>query len=51
MRFVKTGGRPDRFEEPRMDDRTWNLIQSCWESDPSKRPTLDEMVGIMIGTT
>lgn len=51
MRFVKTGGRPDRFEEPRMDDRTWNLIQSCWESDASKRPTLDEMVGMMIGTT
>jgi len=44
MRLVKSGKRPDRHEQPRIDDCTWNLIQSCWESDPSKRPTLDRIV-------
>ncbi|KAG8843707.1 hypothetical protein FRB96_003871 [Tulasnella sp. 330] len=25
------------------DDRIWNLMLSCWESDPARRPTMDQV--------
>jgi hypothetical protein len=43
-RLVMDGVRPGRLESPAMEDDTWNLIQSCWEPIPSKRPTIDQIV-------
>ncbi|KAF8331207.1 kinase-like domain-containing protein, partial [Amanita rubescens] len=44
MWSVTSGDRPDRFQSPRMDDDTWNLIESCWKSRPSERPTMEEIM-------
>jgi len=44
MRLVKSGEFPDQLERPKMDDFTWNLLKSCWASDPWKRPTFEEIV-------
>ena len=27
-----------------MDDRVWDVIQDCWSVNPSKRPTMDQIV-------
>jgi len=44
MRLVKSGKLPDQLERPKMDDYTWNLLRSCWDLDPSKRPMFEEIV-------
>ncbi|KAF8331203.1 kinase-like domain-containing protein [Amanita rubescens] len=40
---VASRARPDRLRSPKMEDDTWNLIQSCWKSQPSERPTMEEI--------
>ncbi|KAF8322438.1 kinase-like domain-containing protein [Amanita rubescens] len=42
--LLMSGKRPDRLESPQMDDNTWNLIRSCWESIPSKRPKMEQIM-------
>ncbi|KAF8337721.1 kinase-like domain-containing protein [Amanita rubescens] len=42
--LLMSGKRPDRLESPQMDDNTWNLIRSCWESIPSKRPKIEQIM-------
>ena len=27
-----------------MDDRVWDVIQDCWSVNPSKRPTMEQIV-------
>ena len=44
MRRVLTGARPDRLESPSMDDDTWNVIQSCWNSKPAERPAMEQIM-------
>ena len=44
VRLVMDGKRPGRLEMPKMEDNTWNLIQNCWETIPSKRQTMEEIV-------
>jgi serine/threonine protein kinase len=44
MRFITDGIRPDRLESPAIDDQTWNLISNCWEANPSKRPTMEQIM-------
>ncbi len=44
MAAVTNGMRPDRLESPRMEDNVWNLIQKCWTSKPSERPTMGEVM-------
>ena len=44
MRLVTTGARPDRLQIPSMDDDTWNLIEDCWKTRPSERPTMEQIV-------
>ncbi|KAF8328317.1 kinase-like domain-containing protein [Amanita rubescens] len=43
-RSLISGDRPNRLQSPRMDDDTWNLIESCWKSRPSERPTMEEIM-------
>ncbi|KAF8345488.1 kinase-like domain-containing protein [Amanita rubescens] len=47
IRLLMKGKRPRRLESPRMADNTWNLIQRCWESIPSKRPTMEQIVDML----
>ncbi|KAF8351797.1 kinase-like domain-containing protein, partial [Amanita rubescens] len=47
VRLSMDGKSPDRLESPEMADETWNLIQICWKSKPSERPTMDEIVETM----
>lgn len=44
IRFIINGERPSQLQSPEMGDNTWHLIQSCWESVPSKRPKMTEIV-------
>ena len=45
---VKEGKRPPRKPNPPLGDEAWNLIGRCWDQDPGRRPTIDEVVEIMI---
>lgn len=42
IRHVTNGVRPKRLNVPRMSGYTWNLVQMCWKSNPSERPTMEE---------
>ncbi|KAF8349572.1 kinase-like domain-containing protein, partial [Amanita rubescens] len=44
MRSVTSGLRPERLENPRLEDDAWNLIQSCWKAGPSERPTMEQIL-------
>ncbi|KAF8326237.1 kinase-like domain-containing protein, partial [Amanita rubescens] len=46
VRLVMDGKRPDRLERPKMEENAWGLIQNCWETIPSKRPTMEEIVAV-----
>ena len=43
MQSVTNGRRPDRLKGPIMEDKTWHLIQRCWEAEPSSRPTMKDI--------
>ncbi|KAF8624017.1 hypothetical protein AX14_011839 [Amanita brunnescens Koide BX004] len=47
MRLVTDGMRPDRLDSPAMEDKTWNLISSCWKPNPSKRLTMEQVVKLL----
>ena len=36
--------RPDRLETPKMSERTWKLIESCWKPDASERLNMEQIV-------
>jgi len=44
MRSVTSGVRPDRLENPNLEDEAWNLIQSCWKPQPSERSTMEQIL-------
>lgn len=48
MQLVIQGERPRRLDEPLLSDWTWNLIQSCWVQEASKRPGMKDVVERMI---
>ncbi|KAG9009443.1 hypothetical protein FRB94_014270 [Tulasnella sp. JGI-2019a] len=29
------------------DDRLWDLLEACWRAEPEKRPSVDEVIGIL----
>ncbi|KAF8644888.1 hypothetical protein AX14_009332 [Amanita brunnescens Koide BX004] len=45
--YVINGKRPPRLESPKMEDSGWNLIQSCWKSEPSERPKMEQIVSAL----
>ena len=44
VRLLVRGAQPDRFQSPSIDDETWNLIEDCWKTRPSERPTMEQIV-------
>lgn len=42
MAMLKSGLRFPRL--PNMTDKVWNLLNDCWTSEPTLRPTFDEIV-------
>ncbi|KAF8348429.1 kinase-like domain-containing protein [Amanita rubescens] len=45
---VKEGKHPPRKPNPPLEDEAWNLIERCWDQNPIKRPSIDDVVDIMI---
>jgi len=42
-----SGRRPPRPERPELSDRVWGTIEGCWESVPSRRRTITEVVVVL----
>ena len=45
---VKEGNRPPRMPNPPLENEAWDLIEQCWDQDPGRRPTMDEVAEIMV---
>ena len=45
---VINGHRPQRLSEPPLREEAWKLIDKCWDQDPGKRPSMDDVVDTMI---
>lgn len=43
--LIAKGLRPERPEG--MPDHYWELIQKCWDQNPSNRPSFDETTNIL----
>ncbi|KAF8351812.1 kinase-like domain-containing protein [Amanita rubescens] len=44
LELISSGIRPYRPDSPRMDDDIWKLVEDCWSPDPSRRPTMEQIV-------
>lgn len=47
MFFVSQGGRPEMPAHAQvvgLTAKVWTLLESCWEQDPERRPTMEEVV-------
>jgi len=42
--LVVNGKRPGRLETPKISEKTWKLIESCWKPKPSERPEIEQIV-------
>jgi hypothetical protein len=50
-RLVARGVRPDRLSYPIIEDTTWDIIQRSWQSKPSERPTIQQIVKSLVNAT
>ena len=41
------GAQPPRPDHPEVSDRVWEMMKQCWESVPSERTTIAEVVRIL----
>ena len=42
-----SGRRPPRPDHHELSDRVWRMIGDCWESDPSRRKTITEVIAVL----
>lgn len=42
--LVTSAKHPPRLESPNMEDKVWDLIEKCWEWEPSNRPKMQDIV-------
>ena len=47
IRLLTKGARPERLDSPVMEEHIWNVIQRCWKSIPSERPTMEEIMATL----
>ncbi|KAF8348488.1 kinase-like domain-containing protein [Amanita rubescens] len=45
---IMHGRRPHRQTNPPLREEAWKLIETCWDQDPGKRPSMDDVVDTMI---
>jgi hypothetical protein len=38
--FVANGGRPERSRCMQINDELWDMLQKCWNVNPSQRPSM-----------
>lgn len=41
---IFTDERPSRPTHQQLSDQLWQVIEKCWQRDPSQRPTILEVV-------
>jgi hypothetical protein len=47
IHLLTGGARPPRPPHPELSDRIWNMIQKCWDDDPSCRILIKDVVAIL----
>ena len=47
---ITQGRRPQRPTHPYATGKMWKLIQQCWDENPSKRPQVQEALGILLAS-
>lgn len=50
-RIATKGERPLRsdFESPEMSDKLWEMLEKCWNQDPSKRLEISQVLSGLQG--
>ena len=48
MRLHSQRAHPPRLDSPPLSDEAWELIRSCWMSEASKRPRIEEVTLRMV---
>jgi hypothetical protein len=43
-RVVLKRERPSRLDQPTLSDRSWELVQDCWQQNKDSRPTMEDVV-------
>jgi len=46
---IMQGDRPPRPAHPLCSDKLWKIIQRCWAQEPSSRPEVSEVLGVLRG--
>ena len=41
------GERPDRPQEPDLNDLVWDMTKRCWQEDPVLRPRMERVVATL----
>ena len=44
MWSIINGKRPQRLDNPTMEDAEWDLVQLCWDHNPVSRPKMEDVV-------
>ena len=45
--LVTSATHPPRLEDPKMQESLWQLINDCWKSRASERPTMNQIVDMI----
>jgi hypothetical protein len=48
--YIDGGGRPQREEYMMIGDELWALLKACWDSDPTRRPSMAEMYQYLVSS-
>ncbi|KIL63432.1 hypothetical protein M378DRAFT_79770, partial [Amanita muscaria Koide BX008] len=48
LKQVTQKKRPGRLDQPTLSDEEWKFVKRCWRHEPTKRPTMEDVVEIML---
>ena len=51
MSRVSDGERPQRPSSTVIPDRIWEMLQECWSEDPTRRPTIEDIIDVCMAHT
>jgi hypothetical protein len=46
--FIISGGRPQREEYMNVEPDLWEKIETCWDEDPTRRPSMTEVYQVLV---